>query len=51
MVCFIIKQNGINQEFQKFTWKSQLVDNVYSFLWMMSLTLRHCLTIPNFVTL
>ena len=37
----IIKQNAINQKFQKFICKPQLADCVCSFAWMASLTSRH----------
>ena len=37
---FIMKQNGINQNFQKFTFKPQLAFYACSFAFMMSLMLR-----------
>ena len=46
----IIKQNGINQNFQKFTCKAQLAYYMYSLACMTSLRLRHYLNIQNFAT-
>ena len=44
------KQNGINQNFQKFACKPQSAYYVSLFECMISLTLRHNLVIQNFGT-
>ena len=53
MILFIIRENGINQIFQKFIWKPQLVCYVSSFMGMTLLTLKWRPIIPklhNFIT-
>ena len=46
----IIKQNGINKNFQKFTCKPQSAYYISLFTCLISLTPRHDLIIQNFAT-